>query len=154
MEFLIVKCSLQDKISTAIPVSISHVSANPRLDNVYTIMTDVLVEQALQEKDAQWMRRGCPPALCAAASVPHSLASSHFPSTWQYQHIRNIFYFLAQLILSAVYPRSVIRLSILMGHESIETTKKYEHFAHELIAVEKSRSHLDGIDFNGSIFTY
>lgn len=51
-------------------------------------------------------------------------------------------------------PRSVIRLSILMGHESIETTKKYEHFAHELIAVEKSRSHLDGIDFNGSIFTY
>ena len=52
MEFLIVKCSLQDKISTAIPVSISHVSANPRLDNVYTIMTDVLVEQALQEKDA------------------------------------------------------------------------------------------------------
>ena len=53
MEFLIVKCSLQDKISTAIPVSIPHVSANPRLDNVYTIMTDVLVEQALQEKDAQ-----------------------------------------------------------------------------------------------------
>lgn len=49
---------------------------------------------------------------------------------------------------------NVYDLSILMGHESIETTKKYEHFAHELIAVEKSRSHLDSIDFNGSIFTY
>lgn len=37
----------------------------------------------------------------------------------------------------------VYDLSILMGHESIETTKKYEHFAHELIAVENSISHLD-----------
>lgn len=37
----------------------------------------------------------------------------------------------------------VYDLSILMGHESIETTKKYEHFAHEMIAVENSISHLD-----------
>ena len=56
--------------------------------------------------------------------------------------------------LRACGSSNVYDLSILMGHESIETTKKYEHFAHELIAVEKSRSHLDGIDFNGSIFTY
>lgn len=34
-------------------------------------------------------------------------------------------------------------LSVIMGHESIETTKKYEHFAHELIAAENSTSHLD-----------
>ena len=34
-------------------------------------------------------------------------------------------------------------LSILMGHESIEITKKYEHFAHEIIAAENSISHLD-----------
>ena len=34
-------------------------------------------------------------------------------------------------------------LSILMGHESMETTKKYEHFAHEIIAAENSISHLD-----------
>ena len=39
----------------------------------------------------------------------------------------------------------VFDLSILMGHESVETTKKYEHFAHELIAVENSISHLDGV---------
>lgn len=38
---------------------------------------------------------------------------------------------------------NVYDLSILMGHESIETTKKYEHFAHEFIAVENRISHLD-----------
>lgn len=37
----------------------------------------------------------------------------------------------------------VYNLAILMGHESIETTKKYEHFAHELIAAENKMSHLD-----------
>lgn len=37
----------------------------------------------------------------------------------------------------------VYDLSILMGHESIETTKKYEHFAHEIIAAENNISHLD-----------
>lgn len=39
----------------------------------------------------------------------------------------------------------VYDLSILMGHESIETTKKYEHFAHEIIAAENNISHLDGV---------
>lgn len=39
----------------------------------------------------------------------------------------------------------VYDLSILMGHESIETTKCYEHFAHEIIATENRHSHLDGI---------
>lgn len=39
----------------------------------------------------------------------------------------------------------VYDLSILMGHESIETTKRYEHFAHEIIAVENCNSHLDNI---------
>ena len=39
----------------------------------------------------------------------------------------------------------VYDLSILMGHESIETTKKYEHFAHEILAVRKSVSHLDKV---------
>lgn len=39
----------------------------------------------------------------------------------------------------------VYDLSILMGHESIETTKKYEHFAHEIIASENSISHLDNV---------
>ncbi|MBQ9887245.1 MAG: tyrosine-type recombinase/integrase [Lachnospiraceae bacterium] len=38
---------------------------------------------------------------------------------------------------------NVYDLSILMGHESIETTKKYEHFAHELVAVNNNISHLD-----------
>lgn len=38
---------------------------------------------------------------------------------------------------------NVYDLSIIMGHESIETTKKYEHFAHEMIAVKNSISHLD-----------
>ena len=36
-------------------------------------------------------------------------------------------------------------LGILMGHESIETTKRYEHFAHELVAVKNSFSHLDKV---------
>jgi len=39
----------------------------------------------------------------------------------------------------------VYDLSILMGHESIETAKRYEHFAHEMIAVENCNSHLDNI---------
>lgn len=38
---------------------------------------------------------------------------------------------------------NVFDLSIIMGHESIETTKRYEHFAHEMIAVENRSSHLD-----------
>lgn len=37
----------------------------------------------------------------------------------------------------------VYDLSIIMGHESIETTKKYEHSAHEIRAAKSSISHLD-----------
>lgn len=37
----------------------------------------------------------------------------------------------------------VYDLSIIMGHESMETTKKYEHFAHEIVATKNSISHLD-----------
>lgn len=40
---------------------------------------------------------------------------------------------------------NVYDLSIIMGHESIETTKRYEHFAHEIIATENRSSHLDKI---------
>lgn len=36
----------------------------------------------------------------------------------------------------------VYDLSILMGHESVETTKRYEHIAHELIAAKAHNSHL------------
>ena len=43
----------------------------------------------------------------------------------------------------------VYDLSILMGHESIETPKKYEHFAHEIIAAENNISHLDMCLGNG-----
>ena len=39
----------------------------------------------------------------------------------------------------------VYDLSILLGHESIETTKVYEHFAHSMIAAECRISHLDKI---------
>lgn len=44
----------------------------------------------------------------------------------------------------------VYDLSILMGHESIETTRRYEHFAHEILAVEHSVSHLDYVYDLGS----
>lgn len=37
----------------------------------------------------------------------------------------------------------VYNLSILLGHESIETTKRYEHFAHEIVAAKEGISHLD-----------
>lgn len=40
---------------------------------------------------------------------------------------------------------NVYDLSIIMGHESIETTKKYEHFAHEMLAIENRVSHLDSV---------
>lgn len=39
----------------------------------------------------------------------------------------------------------VYDLSILMGHESIETTRQYEHFAHELVALEGCTSHIDNV---------
>lgn len=39
----------------------------------------------------------------------------------------------------------VYDLSILLGHESIETTKIYEHFAHSMIAAEFRNSHLDRV---------
>lgn len=41
----------------------------------------------------------------------------------------------------------VYDLSILMGHESIDTTRRYEHFAHELLASEHCLSHLDSVFF-------
>ena len=41
-----------------------------------------------------------------------------------------------------------------MGHESIETTKRYEHFAHEMIAVENCNSHLDNIYLKGPVKIY
>lgn len=40
---------------------------------------------------------------------------------------------------------NVYDLSILLGHESIETTRIYEHFAHEILALENTRSHLDKV---------
>lgn len=40
---------------------------------------------------------------------------------------------------------NVYDLSIIMGHESIETTKKYEHFAHEMLALQNRISHLDKV---------
>lgn len=45
----------------------------------------------------------------------------------------------------------VYDLSILMGHESVETTKRYEHIAHELIAVKAHNSHLDKVYKNTAI---
>ena len=39
----------------------------------------------------------------------------------------------------------VYDLSIIMGHTSIETTKRYEHLAHELIAANSCISHLDKV---------
>ena len=36
-------------------------------------------------------------------------------------------------------------LAILMGHESIETIQRYEHFARELVAAKNSFSHLDKV---------
>lgn len=38
---------------------------------------------------------------------------------------------------------NVADLQCLLGHSSIETTRKYEHFAYDAIAVEQSHSHLD-----------
>lgn len=40
---------------------------------------------------------------------------------------------------------NVYDLSIIMGHESMETTKKYEHFAHEMLALQNRISHLDKV---------
>ncbi len=38
---------------------------------------------------------------------------------------------------------NVADLQCLLGHSSIQTTRNYEHFAHDAIAVEQSHSHLD-----------
>lgn len=39
----------------------------------------------------------------------------------------------------------IYRLMYLMGHEDVETTRRYLHFAYEVIASRGSISHLDGI---------
>ncbi len=39
----------------------------------------------------------------------------------------------------------IYRLMILMGHEDINTTRRYLHFANQLIAVKTNISHIDGI---------
>lgn len=39
----------------------------------------------------------------------------------------------------------IYSLMIIMGHENISTTQKYEHFAHEIIASRNAYSHLDGV---------
>lgn len=39
----------------------------------------------------------------------------------------------------------IYRLMYLMGHEDIETTKRYLHFAYEVIASDESISHLDSV---------
>ena len=39
-------------------------------------------------------------------------------------------------------------LSVLMGHESSETTKRYEHYARDLVAAECHSSHLDRVFLN------
>ena len=39
----------------------------------------------------------------------------------------------------------IYRLMILMGHENINTTRRYLHFANQLIAVKTNSSHIDGI---------
>lgn len=39
-------------------------------------------------------------------------------------------------------------LAAIMGHESSETTKQYEHFAVQMVAAEFHRSHLDGVYLN------
>lgn len=44
-------------------------------------------------------------------------------------------------------------LSIIMGHTSIETTKKYEHIAREIIAVNSYTSHLDMVYDNKQDFS-
>lgn len=43
----------------------------------------------------------------------------------------------------------IYRLMYLMGHEDVETTKRYLHFAYEIIASRGSISHLDGIFLDG-----
>ena len=39
-------------------------------------------------------------------------------------------------------------LSVLMGHESSETTKRYEHYARDIVAAECHSSHLDRVFLN------
>ncbi len=39
----------------------------------------------------------------------------------------------------------IFRLSVLLGHEEVETTKKYLHIANEIICTKESISHLDKI---------
>lgn len=44
----------------------------------------------------------------------------------------------------------IYRLMYLMGHEDVETTRRYLHFAYEVIASRDSISHLDRLGLSGS----
>lgn len=48
----------------------------------------------------------------------------------------------------------IYSLMIIMGHEDIKTTQRYEHFAHEIIACRDSYSHLDNILKSCDLFKF
>lgn len=50
--------------------------------------------------------------------------------------------------LRATGSTNIPDLSVLLGHESSETTKRYEHFARDLVASERHNSHLDHVFLN------
>lgn len=50
--------------------------------------------------------------------------------------------------LRATGSTNIPDLSVLMGHESSETTKRYEHYARDIVAAECHSSHLDRVFLN------
>ncbi len=90
-------------------------------------------------------RRGCP-LTCNAVKLLVSRLSSELPFEFSSHRLRHNF--ATNYCIDQYEERGqvdIYRLMILLGHEDIETTKRYLHHANEIIGARGCISHLDKI---------
>ena len=98
------------------------------------------------QSDFLFVTRHGSPLTCNAVKLMVSKLSCRLPFELSSHKLRHNF---ATNYCLDKYDRhgqiDIYRLMYLMGHEEIDTTKRYLHFAYEIIASSGSISHLDGI---------
>lgn len=108
------------------------------------LLDDYLSQCPYQESSYVFLCRGGSPVTCNAVRLFVNRLKKTLPFELTSHKLRHNYatnYCMDNLLRTG--NSNVFDLSILMGHESIETTKRYEHFAHQMIAIESRLSHLD-----------